>query len=260
MAWIASGFALLAAFFIGGIEWREHPDIDALFAGTGASATFVLYDPTRKELVGYNQERARQRFVPASTFKIANTLIGLDSSAVTSVDDVLPYGGEPQAFPAWEHDMPLREALPLSAVPIYQELARRIGLKEMNRGVRRLDYGNVDIGLEVDRFWLDGPLRISAVEQARFLARLAQLKLPIAERHQRTLHELTLIDSGEGWTLHGKTGWENAPGKGVGWWVGWITRGDRVYAFALNMDMQTPEDADRRVMMGRQALRALGYL
>jgi beta-lactamase class D len=30
------------------------------------------------------------------------------------------------------------------------------------------------------------------------------------------------VDAGLGWSLHAKTGWQNAPGAGVGWWVGWV--------------------------------------
>ncbi len=46
----------------------------------------------------------------------------------------------------WEHDMGLRDAIKISNVPIYQELARRIGLERMKAGVEKLDYGNKDIG------------------------------------------------------------------------------------------------------------------
>src|SRR5690606_10185028 len=116
-------------------------------------------------------------FVPASTFKIPNTLIGLATGAVKSVDEIFPYGGQPQPFKTWEKDMGLREAITLSNVPVYQELARRIGLERMQLNLLNMDFGNNEIGTVVDRFWLDGPLKISAVEQTRFLAKLAQGQL-----------------------------------------------------------------------------------
>ena len=80
-----------------------------------------------------DEARAKKRFTPASTFKIANSLIGLDVSAVKSVDEVLPYGGKPQRIKEWERDMGLREAIKMSNVAIYQELARRIGIERMRK-------------------------------------------------------------------------------------------------------------------------------
>ena len=70
--------------------------------------------------------------------KVANSLIGLSTGAVRSADEVLPYGGKPQRFKAWEHDMSLRDAIKASNVPVYQELARRIGLERMRANVSRL--------------------------------------------------------------------------------------------------------------------------
>lgn len=220
----------------------------------------MLYDVDAGRFVGYNQSRSKVRFVPASTFKIPNSLIGLSVGAVKSVDDVLPYGGDPQPFDAWEKDMGLREAIALSNVPIYQELARRVGLARMRENVSKLDFGNEDVGEVVDTFWLEGPLKISAVEQARFLARLAQRKLPMPENIQESVREIVLLEHGEDWELYGKTGWENAPGRGIGWWVGWVQKDDDVYTFALNMDIQKASDASKRIKIGKASLRTLGVL
>jgi beta-lactamase class D len=156
--------------------------------------------------------------------------------------------------------MGLREAIKLSNVPIYQELARRIGLERMRENIARSDYGNQDIGAGVDSFWLTGPLRISAVEQTQFLARLARDALPFPLSAQQSVREITLLERGDNWSLHGKTGWENAPGPGIGWWVGWVQKDGRVYAFALNMDMRDAADAGKRVELGKASLKALGVI
>lgn len=243
-----------------GDDWEESAEVAVRFKHAGVDGTFVLYDVEAGRMTGHDRSRANTRFVPASTFKIPNTLIGLSTGAVRSVDEILPYGGQPQPFKAWERDMGLRDAIVLSNVPIYQALARRIGLERMREAVSRLKYGNAEIGSVVDRFWLDGPLRISAVEQARFLAGLAGGGLPVAAGVQDSTREILKIEQGADWTLYGKTGWENAPGEGVGWWVGWVERGERIHAFALNMDMRNPDDAGKRQELGRASLVALGVL
>jgi beta-lactamase class D len=241
--------------------WEEHPRIADLFQKAGVFGTFVLYDVTADTFGGYNQTRAEQRFIPASTFKIPNTLIGLSVGAVAGVDEIIPYKGPAQPFiKEWARDMSLREAIVLSNVPIYQELARRTGLERMQNGVSALDYGNREIGPLVDQFWLVGPLKISALEQTRFLAGLAQEALPFPKSCQKSLRDIIRLERGSNWALYGKTGWQNAPGPGVGWWVGWVEKEERLYAFALNMDIQKPEDAAKRVQLGKAALRALNLL
>lgn len=239
-------------------NWSDSKAVAALFEKYQVNGTFVLYDPNSGELTGFNRERAEHRYVPASTFKIPNTLIGLATGAVEDVDQVLPYGGKPQPFPQWEHDMPLREAISLSAVPIYQELARRIGLQAMAANVKKLGYGNQKIGQVVDQFWLRGPLKISAVEQARFLARLARRELPYPSAMQNRVAEVTLIDERKGEALHGKTGWLMNGDPDIGWWVGWVQRDGALLTFALNIDMLGGEDGDKRIPLGREALAELG--
>lgn len=159
-------------------EWTDSPAIETLFAEAGITGTFVLYDVAEDKYVGFDRTRAETRYIPASTFKVPHTLIGLAEGVVADVDQNMPYGGEPQRYSMWERDMSLRDALPISNVPVYKGLAGRITLDRMAENVALMDYGNGEIGTVVDDFWLVGPLTISAVEQAVFLAALAQNELP----------------------------------------------------------------------------------
>lgn len=77
------------------LDWQDSPEVAQLFKNAGVNGTFVLYAVTAQRLIGHDQARAEKRFVPASTFKIPNTLIGLSVGAVKNVDEVLPYGGNP---------------------------------------------------------------------------------------------------------------------------------------------------------------------
>lgn len=241
-------------------DWQDSPAVADLFARAGLRGTFVLYDVQRGRLTGYDRERAQTRYVPASTFKIANTLIGLSSGAVASVDEVFPYDGKARLFKSWEREMGLREAIKVSNVPVYQELARRIGLARMRAGLARLDYGNGEIGAVVERFWLDGPLTISAVEQARFVARLARGELPLERAIQASVRDILVNEKGENWTLYAKTGWLMERQPQLGWWVGWVEKNGQTYAFALNIDMAGEADAAKRIELGKAALRALGVI
>ena len=245
----------------GASPWRDEPSVAALFGDAGVEGTFVLLDEGSGELRGHNRSRAKQCFSPASTFKIPNALIGLSLGAVASVDEVIPYTGDADPFMReWLEPMGLRGAMRVSNVPLYQELARRIGLERMRTAIGQLGYGNEQIGTSVTTFWLRGPLEISSVEQTRFLSRLAHQSLPFPRSAQQQVAEIMQVDSGPGWSLHAKTGWQNAPAAGVGWWVGWVQRGDQVTPFALNLAMAGAADAPKREQLGRASLGALGIL
>ncbi len=240
-------------------ETVERDDLLTVFRDKGLTGCFALIDVAsgRTTLVG--AARARRRFVPASTFKIPNSLIAFETGVVRDADEVLPYGGGPVSVPAWGRDMSLREAMPISNVPIFQEVARRVGLARYRDWLARLDYGNRDPGTVVDRFWLDGPLRISALEEAAFNARLGRMALPASARSQGLVHDITRIESRGGATLHGKTGWYVQRGQtSIGWWSGWIARAGTVQAFTLNMDMPQMAQAPLRLEVARTLLDRLG--
>lgn len=240
---------------------KEIPELAKIFSDSGVTGMFVLFDVEMDTMFVSDKTRATKRFTPASTFKITNSLIGLDVAAVKDVEEVLPYGGKPQPRKEWERDMGLREAIKISNVPVYQELARRIGIERMREGVKKLGYGNMEIGKVVDRFWLDGPLAISAVEQTEFLHRLVKGSLPIHPEAVRAVKEITLLEKTDTYELHGKTGWWVGPTPPqIGWWVGWVERENKVYPFALNIDMPKDADAAKRIPIGRECLKALGKL
>lgn len=234
-------------------ETITRDDLAAVFEREGLPGTFASYDATAGRLTLVGAERAAVRYVPASTFKIPNTLIALEVGAVKNADDVFRYDGKPRWIKAWERDMTLREAMAASNVPVYQEIARRVGLPAYRDWLWRLDYGNQDVGTTVDEFWLEGPLAISAIEQVRFLARLAGGALPASNRSRAIVRDIIRIEEKDGRTLFAKTGWS---GK-IGWWVGWIERGDRITTFALNVDMTRLEDGPKRIAIGKALLAGL---
>lgn len=244
------------------LEMTERTDLEAVFERAGVSGGFVLYDVIGGAMTAVDLARVEEQRVPASTFKLPHTLIALQTGAVEDEHEVLPYGGEPQRVREWEQDMSLSEALPASNVPVYQEAARRVGHERMGTWVDRLDYGNRRIGEAdgLDRFWLDGPLAISPREQTEFLAELARQELPVDTGHQALVRELARQEAGADHELFGKTGWSDSTDPGTGWWVGWVERGEDLYAFALVLDVETADEAGLRVPLGQELLAELDVI
>lgn len=235
-------------------------DLLEVFRQASVTGTFVLMEAESGRTTVVGRERAARRYVPASTFKIPHSLIALETGAVADAEEVIPYGGRPQPRPEWERDMTLREAIAASNVPVFQTLARRIGLARERHWLRRLGYGNRQTGTALDRFWLDGPLAISALEQTGFLARLATGRLPASRRHQRLVRDLLRVERTVDYALFAKTGWGTAGDPGIGWWVGWVERDGRIWTFALNIDVGDDRDAALRIPLGRRLLHRLGVL
>lgn len=234
-----------------------HPELEALFAEQNVAGSFVLLDPATGVLHAVNPARIGERRFPASTFKIANSLIALETGAVRDEDEIIPYGGAPQPIKAWERDMSMREAIRVSNVPVFQELAHRIGAEAYADWLKRFNYGNRATGDNAEAFWLRGPLAISPQEQIAFVARLAAGALPASPEHQATVRDMLLIERRGPASLYGKSGWSVSADPQIGWWVGWVERDGTAFVFALTIDMEGRKDADKREILIRALLKEL---
>jgi beta-lactamase class D len=210
--------------------------------GEPVEATFVLVNGMTGETVRHNPIRAAERFVPASTFKIPNSLIALETGVATGPDFTIPYDSlrmRRDGFWAaeWSRDHTLRSAFQNSVYWYYQEIARRVGEPRMIEYLARFDYGNQDIGGGLDRFWLEGDLRISPNEQVRFLQDLHEGRLGVSDRSTALLKEIMVLETSPAYTLSGKTGTADVtPTRELAWLVGYVEREDLVWYYALNME------------------------
>lgn len=240
-------------------------DLSAFFKDT--EGTVVLYDLKNNRYVRHNEARSRRRFTPYSTFKIPNSLIGLETGVIKDASFVIPW--DRQKYPPqdswnvnWKGDQTLRSAIKYSAVWYYKELAQRVGGEAMKGYVTRFQYGNEDTSGGIDRFWLGSSLQISADEQVRFLQRFYKGELPISKRSTDIVKDILVLEETPAYKLSGKTGGGPAGnGKTLGWFVGYVEHAGNVCFFALNID--GPSFAairDKRIQMTKQILIDLGYL
>jgi len=257
LSFILTAFFVIFAYPAQAQERTTRDDLKSVFAEFGTAGTFVLYDIGKKRLTLVNEVRAETRKIPASTFKIANSLIALETAVIDDENQLIPYGGMPQPFKSWERDMSMRKAIRVSNVPIYQELARRIGFENYGKRLKRLRYGNAEVGQDIETFWLKGPLKISAIEQARFLASLAKQKLPLSKRSQTVVRDILRLERKGSSVLFGKTGWTVTPNPQLGWFVGWVENERGIFSFALNIDMNSRRDAKKRKALAKVLLKRL---
>lgn len=222
---------------------------DEIFKDT--NSTFVLYDLNKNKFDIYNKTRANELFSPASTFKIYNSLIALNLGVVKNVDEIFyHYNGEKAYLKSWEKDESLRSAIKVSNVLAYKSLARKIGLKNYQMELNKLDYGNKFIGDKVDEFWLNGDLKISAIKQVNLLTKLVKNELPF--KYQNEVKEILFLKDLNNGKLYGKTGLFSGDGYKIGWFVGFFVTKDDTLIFALNIT--NPKDLKEREELVIKAL------
>ena len=255
---------LLALFANLGTKAATHhprPEWQAHFDAKGVRGTFVLHEPAADRYLVCNEARARQRFIPASTFEIPNALIGLEVGAIADEREVFRWDRKPRVRAAWERDHTLASGMRESVVWMFQEVARRTGREKMREGLERLEYGNRDMRGGIDLFWLQGALRVSAMEQVQFLRRLAEGSLAATQRAQRLVRDALVVERTRRHTLYAKTGSSGATKNSVWWWVGWVERNGRTTAvFAMNFAPARTSRREDRVEMGRAILLEAGVL
>lgn len=210
------------------------------------------------------------RFIPASTYKIANSLIALETGVATGPDHVIPWDSTAPRDPGfwasvWSQDHTLRSAMRNSVYWYYQVLARQIGAERMQTYLDRFSYGNRNMGGGLDRFWLHGELRISPDEQVRFLARMYQGGLGLSERSTEVVKDLLVLEETPAYRISGKTGTADVtPTRELAWLVGYVEHRGDVWFYALNLEGEQVWErwgsSTARLALVRDLLQDLGVL
>src|SRR5436190_18147173 len=236
-------------------EFRD--DLSKRFFDLGTTGTFVAYKVDDYLIIASDTVRSGEGKLPASTFKIPNSIIALETGVVGDPNkDVFKWDGVTRSIEAWNKDHTLRSAIAVSAVPVYQEIARRIGAERMQKYVDLFDYGNRDIGGGIDQFWLTGNLRIDPVQQIDFVDRLRRGVLPVGKRSQELVRDILPSTKVGDATIRFKSGLVGAEqGKpSLGWMVGWAEKGSQQTVFAMNMDCKEPSQIAARMTVTQQCL------
>ncbi len=200
--------------------------------------SFALYDNGQNQFTIYNLSRYRDSsYSPASTFKIVNSLIGLETGVISNENMVIKWDGVVRQDTDWNKDLTMQQAFALSAVPYYQEVARRIGKDKMQFWLDSLHYGTVKITSSIDTFWLDNSLKISADEELGLAKKLYFDQLPFQKRTQDIVKKVMLRESNANYKLSYKTGFGHREnGDALAWVVGWIEENQHPYFFVLNAE------------------------
>ncbi len=211
-------------------------DFQKILDSADVIGSILVYNPQKKEFYSNDFEWAELGRLPASTFKIANTIIGLETGVIEGKDKIFKWGGESRALEVWEQDLILKEAFQRSCVPCYQEVARGIGPDRMNKYLNKLEYGDIEVdSANIDMFWLVGDSKISPFQQIDFLQRLYRKELPISSATYEIIKEILILEKSDEYCLSAKTGWAIREGQNNGWFVGYLEKEKDLHYFATNI-------------------------
>jgi len=222
---------------------KEDKSLKKYFDENNVDGCFALLNNATGKFTIYNLKRYRDSsYLPASTFKIVNSLIGLQTGKIVNDSMVIKWDGITRRVPEWNKDLTMYEAFQVSALNYYQEVARRIGKDTMQFWLDSLGYGTEKIRTTVDSFWLDNSLKITADEQLGLVKRLYFNQLPFFKTYQGMVKNAMLFENNANYRLGYKTGWGFTEKKhSLGWVVGWIEENEHSYFFVLNIESPDPE-------------------
>lgn len=207
-------------------------DFKKYYKEFNVEGSFILYDQQKDKYIVYNPDQVKEPFTPASTFKICNSLIGLETGVIQDENFVLPWDSVVRKHAEWNTDQDLKTAFKNSTVWYYQELARRVGGEQMKSWLDKAKYGNADTSGGIDKFWLSGGLRISPEQQIDFLRRLHDNQLPFSKRSVDIVKNIMIARDTLGYVVRAKTGWGSEQERDIGWYVGYLETKGNVYYFA----------------------------
>jgi len=241
---------------------EEDSSLGLYFDSAGVKGCFGLFNNSENNFIIYNLPRYRDSsYTPASTFKIVNSLIGIQTGVIKNENMVIPWDGVTRPVAEWNKDLTMKEAFEVSSVPYYQEVARRIGRERMKQWIDTLGYGNRDISGPIDSFWLNNHMKIKPDEELGLVKKLYFNQLPFFKSTQETVQSVMLREQNTNYKLSYKTGWGNLEnGHGLGWIVGWIEENRHPYFFVLNIESANSDTIPKvRIRLLRDILAHLGF-
>jgi beta-lactamase class D len=195
-----------------------------------------------------------RRVTPASTFKIAISLMGYDSGFLK--DEHTPQLPFREGYLDWRDNW--KEAtdpakwMRDSVVWYSQQVTQSLGKERFAAYASKFKYGNADVSGDAEKdgltmSWIGSSLQISPLEQLTFLGKVVNRQLGVSQHAYDMTAAITKFGRlPGGWNVNGKTG----AASGFGWYVGWASRGQRTLVFArlIQKDATQPQDIPAGVL------------
>lgn len=215
-------------------------DFKKYFDNCGTDGAIAIYDNQKHQWILSDKVSTNKETLPASTFKIINLLIALETKVIPDENEIVKwvgktdtekYGYRPEIY----HDMTVKEAFEVSAGWVFIELAKKIGRENYKKYLKLANYGNLNLSQKDPDFWNFGDFAISPVNQVEFLKKLYNQELPFSKRNIAIVKKVMITEQNKDYVIRSKTGWTRENNINTGWWVGYLEKNKEVYFFATRL-------------------------
>jgi len=251
------------------VEFGIRASFTQLLKDCPEAGSIVVYDYQNKLWTLSDSVNTKKETLPASTFKIINFLIALETEVIKDENDIvkwtndydtIKYGHRPDIY----RDMTIEEAFKVSAGWVFIELAKKIGKDKYRKYLTESNYGNLNLTQEDFDFWNFGKFGISPINQVEFLKNLYEENLPFSKRNIQLVKSIMINEQNENYILRAKTGWTRESRMNTGWWVGYIENEKGTYFFATRLLRDRSLDSGNfgscRKEITKKVLKELGVL
>ncbi len=207
---------------------------------------FILIDGSTSKIIKKFGSNIEERVTPASSFKIALSLMGYDAEILQ--DEQTPIWdfqeGYDDVLESWKGSQTPQTWINRSCIWFSKIIALRLGLETIERYLSLFRYGNQDFSTgmvppgPINPAWVSSSLKISPKEQVEFIQKIIRKELQISSHaFQMTKNLLFKEELAYEWKLFGKTGMGSTIDKDdtnlkVRWFVGWIENNRKFFPFA----------------------------
>lgn len=230
----------LICFLLSYVQAFGQADFQKPFRDCQLTGSTTLYDYKNKRWIYTDSLDTNVETLPASTFKVINLLIALETGVIKDEYDSVQwigaidtslYGNRPEIY----KNLTVKEAFEVSAGWVFIELAKKVGRDRYKHYLELSHYGNRNLSeLGVD-FWNFGPFEISPNNQVQFLVDVYDGKTPFSKRNIDILKRVMITEKMNKTIIRSKTGWTRVDGKDLGWWIGYVEQKNNVYFFATRI-------------------------
>lgn len=151
--------------------------LDDLFKEKQIEGSITIYDFKNKRWHYSDSVDAQVPMQPASTFKVINLLIGLETKTIADENSIIKWPGKTDTTlygyrPEIYKDITIKEAFEVSAGWAFIEMAKKISRKKYHEYLSKSSYGNLNLSEKGDDFWNFGPMKVSPKNQVEFLIKV----------------------------------------------------------------------------------------
>ena len=191
----------------------------------GMKGTFALMENSTEAFTIYNLSAYKDSgYAPLNTFFALPVLIGFDKGQLNADTNT------------W---------VSLDSSLYYQQLVKQIGRNEILQEIDSIHYGKGIVSANMDSFWRDESLLITADEQLGLMKQLYFKGLPFQKRSQELFSKMILKEANSNYKLSYLVATDNALGNQA-WVVGYIEENLHPYFFVLHTSATDGNDLKNR--------------